>query len=489
MIGKEKAGIHIGKKAFLSSAAILLALMLVAGALTMTVPAGSYERAELEGREIIVPGSYRLVEQPAYPVWRWFTAPLEVLGGPDGLMISVIIVFILFIGGSFALLDRAGVLKAVIRRVVKRFGRHKYRLLAVVALFFMSIGALLGIFEEAVALVPIAVTLAYVMGWDSLTGLGMSLLAVGFGFSAAVANPFSIGIAQRLAGLPLFSGAGFRVLVFAAVYALLCAFLVRHARRVEKRPETSPVYTEDGPERMKYTAEDAGEINREPGPDEAGLHRAIAWFLAMVVLILAVILGASLVEGLSTAALPLVGLLFLAGGIGSALFAGMRFRPVLATFAAGLGGIAPGIVLILMASSVKYIIASGGIMDTLLHRAASAIAGAPSYAAALLVYLVVLGMNFFIGSASAKAFLIMPLVAPLADLVGITRQAAVLAFAFGDGFSNVLYPTNPVLLIALGLTVVSYAKWFRWVIGLQLMVLVLTAAFLYLAVAVGLGPF
>jgi uncharacterized ion transporter superfamily protein YfcC len=186
--------------------------------------------------------------------------------------------------------------------------------------------------------------------------------------------------------------------------------------------------------------------------------------------------------------MPLVALLFLAGGLGAGLLAG-RGRGVFPAFARGMLGILPGVILIMMAMSVKFIISQGGIMDTVLYYAAAAISRTSAAGAALLTYAVVLVLNFFIGSATAKAFLVMPLITPLADLVGITRQVAVLAFAFGDGFSNVLYPTNPILLIALGLTVVSYPKWFRWVIGLQLAVLALTVLLLLAAVAINLGPF
>lgn len=142
-----------------------------------------------------------------------------------------------------------------------------------------------------------------------------------------------------------------------------------------------------------------------------------------------------------------------------------------------------------MAVSVKHIMTNAQVMDTILDYAVRTIGGASPSGAAMLVYGLVLSLNFFIGSASAKAFLAIPIIAPLVDLVGVTRQTAVLAFAFGDGFSNVLYPTNAVLLIALGLAGVSYVKWFKWVILLQLAVLAVTAAFILLAVAINYGPF
>jgi uncharacterized ion transporter superfamily protein YfcC len=142
-----------------------------------------------------------------------------------------------------------------------------------------------------------------------------------------------------------------------------------------------------------------------------------------------------------------------------------------------------------MAMSVSHIIARGGVMDTVIHYAAGLISGASSYLAIHIIYALVLVMNFFIGSASAKAALLIPILTPLADISGVTRQTMVLAFCFGDGFSNVFYPTNAVLLIGLGLTTVSYPKWFRWIGFLQMVVLVITALVLTLAVWFGYGPF
>ena len=244
-MNSDQSVLKISKKAFVQSALILLTLMIVAGLLSLAIPSGSFETADLDGRSVIVPGSFRYTEAPDYPIWRWFTAPIEVLWGPDAPTVITIILIILFIGGSFALLDRAGVLKAVIARVVLRMGHRKYMLLAIVILCFMLFGALPGIFEEVVILVPVMIALAYLLGWDAMTGLGMSLLAVAFGFSAALANPFTIGVAQKLSGLPVFSGMGLRAVVFLTIYILLCFFLIRYARKIERNPSLSPVYQED----------------------------------------------------------------------------------------------------------------------------------------------------------------------------------------------------------------------------------------------------
>ena len=279
---EQKAGAQISTKAFVQSLIILLVLMLAAGILTQVVPAGRYARTVEAGREIIDPQSFQSVARPDYPIWRWFTAPLEVLWGPDGVTIITIIVFLLMVGSSFAVLDKSGILKAVIARIVRAFGGRKYLLLLAITLFFMLLGAFFGIFEEVVPLIPLMIGLSYLLGWDSFVGLGMSILATNMGFSAAITNPFTIGVAQKIAGLPLFSGAWLRIPIFIALYAVLAFFLVGYARRVERAPETSSVFEEDRVERAKYQNLDLG-----TGAGEGSrLGKAMGWFLVFLVLIL-----------------------------------------------------------------------------------------------------------------------------------------------------------------------------------------------------------
>ena len=481
----QKAGAQISTKAFAQSAVILFVLMMAAGILTLVVPAGTYTRTMQQGREMIDPQSFRFVARPDYPMWRWFTAPIEVLGGPDAFTIIIIILFILMVGCAFAVLDKCGILQAAIARIVKAFGKRKYGLLLVITFFFMALGAFFGIFEEVVPLVPLMIALAYFLGWDSFVGLGMSILATNMGFSAAITNPFTIGVAQKIAGLPLFSGAELRVPIFLAIYAVLAIFLVRYARRIERKPESSSVFMEDRAARAKYDTLDLDALAAK----NPRLGKALAWFLIFLVLILLVLIAGPLVPVISDFSLPLVGILFLIGGIGAGLLSGAGGKSVLRAVGEGLSGIAPGIPLILMAASVKHIVAQGGIMDTILRAASSMFAQTDPFFAALMVYILALFIEFFVSSGSAKAFLLMPILLPLADLVGVTRQVTVLAYCFGDGFSNLAYPTNPVLLISLGLTVVSYPQWLMWTVKLWFWVFVVTLAFLALAVAIRFGPF
>ncbi len=475
---EDNAGVRISRKAFLQAVAVIFVLMLAAGALTRLIPAGQYQRVVSQGRETIDPATFQSMPSVDYPIWRWFTAPFEVLAGPDGVTVIALILFILLVGAAFAVMDQSGMLRTVIGLIVQRFSERKYTLLLLITFFFMALGGFFGIFEEVIPLVPIMILLAYSLGWDSLVGLGMSVLATNVGFSAAIFNPFTLGVAHRLAGLPLFSGALPRVVLFVVMYAILAVFLSRYARKIERRPEASPVFVEDQPQRAKA----AGFKLTPEKWDDPRQRRAILFLGVFFGLILALLMASPFVPLLSDLALPLTGLLFVIGGVGASLLAGLG-ASAWKTAWSGLVGMFPAVPLLLMAASVKHIIASGGILDTLLHAAAGYITGVSPFAAALLIYALTLTLELFVTSGSAKALLLIPIMMPLADLMGVTRQVAVSAYCFGDGFSNLAYPTNAALLITLSLTVIPYPKWLRWVLGLWVWVIAATVIFLALAVA------
>lgn len=482
----EKAGAQISRKAFLQSFFILLALIFIAGILTRTIPAGTYQRIETaQGRLVLDPTSYQTIERPNYPIWRWFTAPIEVLAGPDALILITILIFILLVSAAFAILDKTGILATALSTIVNKFGSRKYILLPIITFFFMFMGAFFGLFEEILPLVPLLIALSYSLGWDALVGLGMSIFAANMGFSAAITNPFTIGVAQRMADLPLFSGAWLRLPIFIVIYIALTIFLLAYAQRIEQTPQRSPLWGEDSAERAKYRATTSAHALPKP----SGLRGASIWFVSFIILILVVLISAPLIPALGDYSLPIVGVLFFIGGLGAGLLSHPKSGLVQNALFEGLIGMAPGIPLILMAAAIQHIIRSGSVMDTILHAAAELFQTATPLTATYLILGLALLIEFFIGSGGAKAVLMMPLLLPLADLVGITRQVTVLAYCFGDGFSNLAYPTNPVLLIALSLAGVHYARWMRWTAPIWLAILAITAFFLWLATRVGYGPF
>jgi uncharacterized ion transporter superfamily protein YfcC len=488
---EQKAGAQIGQRAFIQSLVILFVLMMIAGILTLVVPAGAYNRITVDERETIDAASYHEIEHPDYPAWRWFIAPLEVLGSDSGLTVIVIIVVLFFAGGAFAVMDKTGTLRAFIGRIVRRFSGRKYLLLWMVSLAFMFLGATLGTFEEVVLLVPVMIALSYSLGWDALVGLGMSILATNMGFSAAISNPYTLGVAQQLAGLPLFSGAWFRIIVFIVIYLIFASFLSAYARRIDKDPTASLVHKEDKAEREKYKRSNPVDktVDTSLIAEDPKQNHAMNFFGIFLLFIFAAMLAGPFVPAISDYALPIVGILFLIGGLGAGFISGAGGKTVWQGLKEGIIGLSPSVPLILMAASIRFIIDSGGVTDTILHAAAEPFTNLGAFPAAIVVYALALGVEFFIASGSAKAFLMMPIVLPLADIIGVTRQTAVLAYIFGDGFSNLAYPTNPVLLISLGLTVVSYPKWLRWTAKLWLWVILATVAFLGIAVAIGFGPF
>jgi len=332
----NSASLQISKKSFFSSVFILLLLMIGSGILTYIIPSGAFERVVVDGKETIVPGTFKLLEDGGYAVWRWFTAPIEVLWSPDAVTVIMIIAFICIIGGTFTVLDKCGMLQYIMNGLVKRYESSKHKLLAILVLFFMLFGSVFGIFEELVALVPIVIILAYALGWDSLTGLGMSLLATGFGFASATLNPFTLGVAQEIAGLPAFSGVGFRIVAFVIFYGILFGFLYTYTKKIEKDPTKSLVYEDDLKQREKY----ANITAIEALPNEQYLGKTVKIFGASLALVITYIVAGFFVPALSSVSLPVMALLFLVGGL-LAASASKYGGNILKDFIAGIGGIAP----------------------------------------------------------------------------------------------------------------------------------------------------
>lgn len=437
----KNKGLNISVKSFVTAIVILFVLMVLTYGLTCLIPGGEI------------------------PLWKWVLSPILVLGAEGSGSLIAIIAFLLILGGVFNGLDRCGLMKYMLDKITARFGKSKYQLLAVVTLFFMAMGSFIGSFEECVPLVPIVVALAIKLGWDSLVGIGMSLLAAGCGFAAGICNPFTIGVAQQLAGLPMFSGMWFRILCFMLIYALLVTFLCGYARKIEKQPV-------DKTDEKQFTA-------------DKRMDKALICFALIVGIGIALILSSVFVTVLQDYTIIIAALMFLVAGVSATLLAGTGVKVLVDNFWNGLIRVLPAVLMILMANAIKYTMTEGGLLDVILNAAVGVAATLPKWAVILFIYLITLGMNFFIPSGSAKAFLMMPLIVPLAQVFGISAQLCVVAYAFGDGFSNAFYPTNPVLLISLGLADVNYGTWAKWSGKFQLMNLALTCGLLLFGLAIG----
>ena len=439
-MGNEKKGLNISVKSFISAIAVIFVLMVLTYGLTFVVPGGGI------------------------PFWKWILSPVLVLGAEGNVSLIAVIIFLLVIGGVFNCLDKCGLMKYILDKITFNYGKERYKLLAVVSLFFMLMGSFIGSFEECVPLVPMVVALAIRLGGDALVGIGMSLLAIGCGFAAGVCNPFTVGVAQELAGLPMFSGMWFRMLGFILVYLLLLGFLTRYAKKVEK-----PL--EDHMGTLTFVR-------------KKEMDKGFICFAGVMVGGIAIVLSSVVITALQDYTMIIVAVTFLVAGIASSLLTGMGGNLV-KTFWNGITSVFPAVFMILMANSIKFTLEEGNILGTILDAAVGTAEMLPRWSVILFIYLIALVMNFFISSGSAKAFLLMPLIIPVAEAFGISAQLCVVAYAFGDGFSNVFYPTNPVLLISLGLADVDYGKWVKWSYKFQGLNLLLTSGLLLLGLVIG----
>lgn len=465
MTKQKSKGTSISVRSFITSIIVIFALMVVSYVLTLVIPGGAYDRIiDANGNSVIdVNGAFNKVDG-GIPFWKWLLSPVLVLGAEGGFTIIAIIAFLIVIGGVFNCLDACGLMKYMLQKIVDRFGKSRYLLMAIIMFFFMLMGSMVGSFEECVPLVPIVVVLALRLGWDRTTGVAMSLLAVGCGFAAGVCNPFTVGVAQQLAGLPMFSGAWLRIISFVLIYSLLFLFVYLHAKKVEKPIDTT--------EQEVFVKEKRKDL-------------ALLLFALILGVGIALVLSSAFIKALQDYSMIIVAVMFLIAGVVASFTYGMKAKEFFNAFLKGVIGILPAVLMILMASSIKYTLEQASVLDTVLHGAVSLAEKLPGWAVILFIYLIVLLMNFFIASGSAKAFMLIPIIVPMAQIFGISPQLCILAFAFGDGFSNVMYPTNPALLISLGLADVSYGKWFKWSVKFQACNLLLTSAILLLGFLIG----
>ena len=463
--------INIGKKSFLSVVIILFVLMIAAGIMTRTIPAGEYLR---DAEAQIIPGSFAfLTEDVNFPIWKWFLAPFLVLGSSDALMIIMIALFLLILGGTFTVMDKTGGIKVMIKKLINRYKDKKYTLIRLVILVFMVFGSFFGIFEESVALLPIMIMLSLSLGFDTMVGISICLLAAGFGFASALTNPFSVGIASTIAGVSLLSGFLFRLGVFGIMYFLLTFFVVKYAKKIELDPTKSITYTEDQAKVKNFDL-----FKEIDYPNENLIFKSYLIMFVSVLGIIVILSVLELIDVLSISAIPFIALAFLIGGLVSGTMITGKFMTAFKMFLKGVLSVLPAVLMILMAASVKYIISEGKVIDSILYYLANVLTGQGPIVGILMIYALVLVLQFFIGSASAKAYLIMPLLVPLVSLIGISKELSILAFVFGDGYTNVIFPTNAVLLIGLSIASVSYQKWFRFTWKLQLITLGLTVLLL-----------
>lgn len=453
---------------------LLLMLLFFTGALSSFIPNGSFER---DASGSILPGTYEKGAVNAIPVWRVLTAPARVFASEDAVTIIMISIFLLVMSGIFNLLDKTGGIRTFIVFIMRKLNERSTLLVSITVLIFMLFGSLFGMFEELVTLLPLIIIFMLSINLDTMTGLGACMMAACFGFSAAITNPFSVGTAAQLARIPVSSGAWLRILFFLIVYGIICAFIIAYVKKIRANPKYSPTYEADLCTRENLI----GHMEESP-EDQRRIFRVYAVFFAFQGLLLVLIACIRAISGL---AIPILAASFLIAGLIAGKIVSGNFLQAFIYFLKGAAAMIPAVVMIALASSIKLVMVESNIIDTVMHAVMNLLSGKGKFVTILLIYALILFLQLFIGSASAKIFLVMPIVLPITSALGISKALVILTYCMADGFTDVIMPTNPVLLIGLSMADVSYGKWVRWTWKIQLTVFAVSVLVLLFGVAIG----
>lgn len=464
--------------------AITASLIILCALLTWIIPAGEYVRTTtlVDGveRTVIDPTSFHYIDA-APQSWQVFGVLLQGFERQAG-----IIAFLLIIGGAFQILNATHAIEWGIRAFLAKLSRGgggagrsaavDALIIASVILLFSTFGAVFGMSEETLAFIVIIIPLAISMGYDSLTGLLMVYVAAHVGFSGAVLNPFTIGLAQGLSGLPLFSGSGYRVVCWAIVTVVLIAVTLLYARRVKRNPQLSPMYEADAHWRNLAAA---------PIEESKGKGGRIVALLLLLATIVSLVVGVMKFDWY----LAEISAVFLAMGIFSGYACRLSTDDIIREFTTGAKDILSAAIVVGMASGIIIILENGHIIDTILHAMAEGLEGGSRIVAVEIMYAIQTSINIIIPSGSAKAALTMPIMAPFSDVIGLSRQATVMAYQFGDGFTNMITPTSGVLMGALALARVPYGVWVKWFSRILLIFIIIGVLLLIPTVTMPLSGF
>ncbi len=455
-------------------AAILLAVLFLCGSLSYIIPQGAFDR-DADGN--ILPGTYQAGKVEGIAFWRVITAPVRVFASADAITIIMISVFLLVMSGVFNLLDKTGGIKTFIVYIMHRLRDRGGPVVCITVLIFMLFGSLFGMFEELVTLLPLIIVFMLSMKLDTMVGLGACLLAACFGFSTAITNPFSVGTAAQLAGIHASSGAWLRIVFFVIVYGILCVFLLGYLKKIEADPRCSLTYEADRKKRESFVGQ-----SDDAQQDQTKTFRVYATFFGIQGVLLVAV---ACIRQISGFAIPILAASFLISGLVAGWLVCRNFAQVLSYFLKGAAAMLPAVVMIALASSVKLVMDESNIIDTVMHKVLQLLVGKGKFVTILLIYGLILFLQVFIGSASAKIFLVMPIVLPITNALGISPTLVILTYCMADGFTDVILPTNPVLLIGLSMANVSYWKWLKWTWKLQLLLFAISVFVLLFGVLIG----
>lgn len=447
---------------------VLMVMVLLCTVVSYFVTPGAYDRETVNGVTRVVAGSYHSVDRT--PV-GFFQMMLTI---PNGLTATASMMFaVMIIGGVVEIYSKTGVIGAGINSVLKIKGLNSQLVIAIVMILFFFIGGILGWSEHIIPFVPIVISLALSLGYDSLVGMAISGFACLIAFAVAPFNPFTVGTSHTIAELPMYSGWELRIVALCCVCALSLFWVLRYAKKIKADPSKSLVADVDTTSlKLDMPADDKLDT---------------AKILSLVVLAIAF---AFTIYGMLNLgwSYPEMSAVFLVAGILAAILNRVSPTDTVNLILDGMRGAMAGALIIGAARAVQLTMTAGGLIDPLVHGLSSLLTNASSFVTTVGMFIMNFFINALIPSGSGQATAVMPIMVPLADMLGITRQTAVLAFQFGDGISNTFWFTNGTLLIYLGLAKVPLKSWYKFILPLHAIFFVLQVVFLFIALQIGYGP-
>ncbi|WP_411841905.1 YfcC family protein [Salinicoccus sp. HZC-1] len=463
-MSKEENGNIAKSSRFPHTYAILLAVVIIAAALSYIIPAGEFERIEVGGQTEVVPGSFSNVEQSPVTFFELFKAiPLGLIDGGE------IIFYIFLVGGAFGVIRATGAIEAAIQKVMVTVQGNEKLMIPVVMFVFSLLGFTTGMAEEAIIFVPIGIVLATALGYDAMVGTAMVTLGAASGFIGGMLNPFTVGIAQEIAELTIFSGWEFRSVVYIFVLGAAVWYVMHYAKKVKKNPESSLIYDESQSGHVNFTEDimDFGELKKRH------IFILFTFFIGIVINIYGIFQHGWFLTELSAN--------FFLVGIIAGLVGGMKINDIFDAFIEGMKLVVYGAIIVGFARAIVVVLESGVIIDTIIYSLSGILDYLPNTITALGMLVIQVIINFFIPSGSGQAVTTMPIMTPIADLQGIPRQIAVLAYQYGDAITNTIIPTSASLMGVLAVSGIPYIKWVKFVWKITMIWLIIAAAALVIA--------
>lgn len=444
---------------------ILFSVLLLGIIATYLIPSGAFQRETIDGVDRVIPGTFSLTEGSNLGIMDFFNA-IQM-----GMVESADIIFmVLFTGGAFEIIERSGALRGAINRAVKLTKGREFWMIAIVSTLFAIGGAIGAVANAVIAFVVIGVIIARTLKLDPIVAVAITFGANFAGFNVGFINPYTVGIAQDIAGLPLFSGWLLRLIVFCIILAITIGYTWHYAKQIMANPDKSLIGVYEGQDEEKL---------------EAPFTLRHKWILTFVGVGLLFFVYASTQLGWT---INHMAAFFVLIGIGSGIIAGMHYNTLASTFLEGTKKLVYGALVVGLARSVIIVLENGQVLDTIVYGLSVPLENFPAIVSAIGMFISNGILNFLVNSGSGQAMIAMPMLAPLADMVGVTRQVAVQAYQFGDGLTNSIFPTSGILMASLAVANVPWTKWLKFMFPLFVIWFIIAIITLSVGVMINWGP-